>query len=88
MSATCKVDNTALEKCTQGYQDFLKVVRSRESERIRRDNLLQKWTVSHARWKYAHRTQLNMRDAGRGTNSDQIWDKNIKWNCSTGTKAE
>lgn len=82
MSSTCKVDDTALRKCTEGYEAFLEVVKAREAERIRRDRLLFEWSINDARWVRQHNEQLRLLEAGRTAASSEIWHGNQKYNCA------
>lgn len=83
MSASCKVDDSALKKCQQGYQDFLDVVKAREAERIRRDKLLFEWSLKDAEWVRQHDEQVRFLEAGRQTSTAEVWDNNQKVNCNS-----
>lgn len=82
MSSTCKVDDTALRKCVDGYTAYLDVVRAREVERARRDNELFKWSVADAEWVRQHEEQLRLLEAGRTAASSEIWHGNQKYDCA------
>ena len=80
--SNCKVDNDALQKCQDGYQAFLEVVKAREAERIRRDKLLFEWSLKDAEWNRQHEEQLRLLEAGRRAASSEIWHNNQKYDCA------
>jgi hypothetical protein len=79
----CVVNEEALKKCQEGYQEFLRVVKSREDERVRRDMLLREWSAADADWNRRHEEQLRLLEAGRVATSDEIFHNNKKYNCRT-----
>lgn len=79
---SCKVDDSALQKCQQGYQAFLDVVKAREAERIRRDKLLFEWSLKDAEWNRQHDEQLKFLEAGRRTLTTEVWDNGAKVDCN------
>jgi hypothetical protein len=80
---SCKVDDSALRKCQEGYEAFLEVVKAREAERIRRDKLLFNWSLRDAEWNRQHTEQLRLLEAGRTTTTTEIWDNGQKVNCNS-----
>lgn len=80
---SCKVDDSALKRCQEGYEAFLEVVKAREAERIRRDKLLFEWSLKDAEWTRQHEEQLKFLEAGRSTTTTVVWDNNKKFDCAS-----
>jgi hypothetical protein len=79
---SCKVDDSALKKCQEGYEAFLDVVKAREAERLRRDKLLFEWSLKDSEWNRQHDEQLKFLEAGRSTTTTEVWDNGIKVDCN------
>jgi hypothetical protein len=81
MSASCRVDDSALKKCQEGYEAFLQVVRAREAERVRRDRLLFQWSEADAKWTREHEEQLRLLEAGRTALPHEIFHNGQRVDC-------